>query len=868
MLEKKQLQELALADLARSGLNLEDVQGARVLDHASARSALYRGKDEPIHAEGGYTFHYHSLDGKPLQENRLPFLRLRLLKPHHSDTPRYLSPAGTSSHVYIPAQILDAVATATGSVIVLTEGEKKAIAGCKAGIPTLALPGIRMFKNSLGESEEAKRELLPELRELLQRLMDEYGMRTLIVLFDSDGRPLKKNEIPAEKLDTYTTAGSRYVLNPDVYFSAMQAAKLIRSTLVGLRVAYGWVTPFFEGRGKERSIRHRGLDDLLVDAGEEAATAYQALLNPLLDKANDTDHSAREGGFLPLGITSDSRAAILWSKFQDNLVSVSLGDLTKQPTLCAILGRGYFEARYGDVDERGQMRYDSARAGREIADECASRGVFSEESRVRGCGVWYDPDLETLVVVRRDGVLDIQGNPVERLAADRKYIYTAQGKNQPPAYLQVSPEAYAEVLRRVLRDLRTWNFQHPSTPLLVLGWTLSTVFLGALEARPSIWLVAPKGSGKSTLLDYLHHALGSYAWFTDMGKESTPAGIRQAQETGASPCILDEVEREATTQTSGAAQNAASMLSLMRSAYSARGDIRKGTADQRGRSFRISTSFALGSISDPTLEPADASRIVKIYLRKLVTPHARQPDVLTERDARILFWGTLQRWALFRDTFHHLKDAWNGISAGGDAREADTFGTLIAAAHASGGMPHMSIMELANAVMNDHREQIAEAREQGSETEMFLQSLCASSLAIEQMVSTDNGDDRVQRVTDTVGETIARIARSLPTPDRDDEKALAMVGMAVKLQGEVPHLAIAVRHPMLAQLLRGTRWHADGAWGAAFQDIPSVQRKVVWIRGISIRAYLIPLSLLPVQWETDSAGEGLPAAQRAPTLLM
>ena len=865
MVEKRTLLEMAQADLARSGLTPADVQGARVLDHASARAALYRGKETPVHAEGAYSIHYHTLQGKPLQENHLPYLRLRLLGTHDDDTPRYLAPAGTTSHVYIPAQFLDAVSIATGSVVVLTEGEKKAIAGCKAGIPTLALPGIRMFRNTLGETEEERQALLPELQDLIQRLIDEYGLTTLIVIFDSDGRPLKKTDIPPDRLDTYTVNGGRYVLNPDVYYAAIQAAKLIRATLPGLRVAYGWVGPVTEGRGKDRVIRHRGLDDLLVDAGSDAATAYRALLTPLMDLAIDTDRTARDGGYLPLGITSDSRHAVLWSRFQDNLVSVSLGDLTKQPTLCAITGRGYFESHYGEPDDRGKTHYDTARAGREIADACASRGIFSEENRVHGCGVWYDPDLGRLVVVRRDGVRDDEGDPVDRLSDDRHHIYTAQGRNQPPAYARVTPEEYAQVLRRIVQDLRTWSFKHPTAMFLTLGWVVSTVFLGALDARPSIWLVAAKGSGKSTLLDYLNHALGGYAWFTDMGKESTPAGIRQALEASSSPCILDELEREATHQSASAAQNAAGMLSLMRSAYSARGDIRKGTSDQKGRSFRIATSFALGSISDPTLEPADASRIVKIYLHKL-RHTARPPTVLSEREARILFWGTLQRWSAFREVFHALKDEWPSLSPGGDARESDTFGTLVAAVYATGALPGMSARVLAKAVMSDHADQVADAREQGSETEMFLQTFCAASLMIEQMVSSENGDDRVQRVTDTVGETIARQARQ---PNADDEKALAMLGIAVKTQGETPYLAVAVRHPGLAQILRGTRWHADGSWAAALQEIPGVQKKSTWFRGGVAKAYYVPLSTLALDWQGDSECiPGLPFGAPPSKLIM
>ena len=867
MVEKPTLQNLAEADLARSGLTLADVRGAQVLDHVAARAALRREREQRIRAEGAYSIPYFSLEGAPLTDQDVPFLRLRLLGAHDGETPRYLAPSGSLSHVYVPAQFLDALAHASAGVAVLTEGEKKAIAGCKAGIPTLALPGIRMFRNPLGKDEEARRDLLPELADLLHRLVEDYGLHTLIVLLDSDGRPLKKSEVPPERIDSYTGLNAgRYVLNADVYFAALQAAKLIRGSITGLRVSAGWVTPAQEGKGKSRTLRHRGLDDLLVDAGEDAVQAYSALIAPLVERATNTDATARDGGYLPLGMSSDSHAVVLWSRPQDNLMTVSLSALTQQPMLVAIMGRGYFETHFGDLDAHGNPRFDAARAGREVADACITRGVFSEESRVRGCGVWHDPDLGGLVIVRRDGALDATGQPVERLAEDRRTIYTAQGKNQPPAYVRAGDEEYGQVLRRILGDLRTWNFRYRSSALLVLGWALSTVFLGALDARPSIWLISPRGSGKSTLLDYLNHALGGYAWFTDMGKESTPAGIRQALESSSSPCILDELEREATSQSASAAQNAAGMLSLMRSAYSARGDVRKGTSDQKGRSFRIATSFALGSISDPTLEPADASRIVRIYLRPLTT-RSRQPAVLSLKEARVLFWGTIQRWDRFRKALYALKSEWPHLSPGGDAREADTFGTLIAAAWTAGGMPGVSLQDMAKAVMYDHAEQVTEAREQASETEMFLQALCSAVLNIEERVSSgEDGEDRIQRVTDTVGETIARVLRN-PTPDPDDEKALAMAGMAVKTTGDSPCLAVAVRNPGMANLLRGTRWHADGSWGSALRELPGIEKKVTWLRGTSVKAYIMPVAALPIVLDGDS-GDALHPRHPVASLLM
>ena len=92
MVEKQTLQNLAEADLARSGLTLADVRGAQVLDHIAARAALRRDREQRIHAEGAYSIPYYALEGAPLADQDVPFLRLRLLGAHDGETPRYLAP--------------------------------------------------------------------------------------------------------------------------------------------------------------------------------------------------------------------------------------------------------------------------------------------------------------------------------------------------------------------------------------------------------------------------------------------------------------------------------------------------------------------------------------------------------------------------------------------------------------------------------------------------------------------------------------------------------------------------------------------------------------------------------------------------------
>ncbi len=842
----------AEADLARSDLSIEDIQGCRVLNHVDAKIALRR--EDPIHAEGAYTIPYFDLDGNPIKDENREFLRVRLLKPHRNQDARYLSPAGSSSHIYIPQQFRSALEKGLDDFsrfVVITEGEKKAIAGCKYWVPTLAIPGITMFLNSKGATDEEKQKLLPELRTLLERLRDEHKIEKVVVLFDSDGEPLKKGDIPHSQRDLYAADSSgRYIANQNVHFAAVKLAQKIRESVPGLKVAHGWVSSAVEGTGKNKTIRKRGLDDFIIDNKAAGGQAYRALIAPMLQKAFAA-RSQAAGGYLPLGLSHDHNELYIWSLTTDSLVAAKSGDLSKPTYLTGVLGLEYLEFNFSSgVDQTGKAKIDTTRAAMTIADACQKAGFFSPEDRVRGCGVWYDKDVGGLVIARRDAVTDADGQPIPRMQDGRRHIYVADGKMQPPEYMEVPDDYYEELTARLIKGIRTWPFMTPSGALMVYGWLAAQCFLGALRSRPSIWLIAPKGTGKSTLLHYMHCALGSYSSLIDMAKDATPAGVRQRLGASSAPFLLDEMEKEGTLNTFSATQNMHGMLSLMRSAYSARGEVIKGTSDQKGKSYRISTSFAFGSISDPVLEPADSSRVMKIYLRKRDAAGA-EPAAFTAEEARAFFWGTIRRYHQFVDGLETIKSVWPKICPGGEAREADTMGTLIAAAAAATTM-QIPIEQLARDVVQDMAAQIAETRESTADGEIFLQDLCSASYTFDIRQITDTGEVRNSRKTSTIGDMIVGI-RNGDDYAKDYEAALNLIGLSVKMREMPPYLGIESRSTELAQVLDGTRWKVAGSWVSAVKEAIGDLRGVSDIRFGKRKAkgYKVPLDLLPLSYDED-----------------
>lgn len=128
-----------------------------------------------IDAGPGMVFPYPGPDG---------FCRVRLDEPFQApgwDKPaKYLTPKGAGNHLYIPANL--PAGALTGGRLVITEGEKKALAACARGIPCIATAGVWSWKarNSYGEKQDDGDGLLPDFDTIV------LDSRTVVLVYDSD----------------------------------------------------------------------------------------------------------------------------------------------------------------------------------------------------------------------------------------------------------------------------------------------------------------------------------------------------------------------------------------------------------------------------------------------------------------------------------------------------------------------------------------------------------------------------------------------------------------------------------------------------------------------------------------------------------
>jgi len=170
----------ALADVQQSGLG--DATIARCGLHSVCPKKL-KACSIPgvIHA---LAFPYFALDGTPSD-----FQRWKLFYAGEAgERPKYWQPKGSDPLPYFPPLVdWQGLASDSTQPLLITEGEKKALAACQAGLSCLALAGVWNWRAKLDSGE---RLVLPGLDQII------WKGRTVELVPDSDvWRPDKEQAL-------------------------------------------------------------------------------------------------------------------------------------------------------------------------------------------------------------------------------------------------------------------------------------------------------------------------------------------------------------------------------------------------------------------------------------------------------------------------------------------------------------------------------------------------------------------------------------------------------------------------------------------------------------------------------------------------
>ncbi|MFK8250201.1 hypothetical protein [Ancylobacter terrae] len=468
------------------------------------------------------------------------------------------------------------------------------------------------------------------------------------------------------------------------------------------------------------------------------------------------------------------------------------------------------------------------------------KGVWNQVERIRGRGAWKGKDGE--LIIHCGDVLYI-GNTVVDTGERGEFFYPRRPTLPHPWAAPVTDDINPGP--ELLEMLRTWSWERPDVdPILILGWLVVAMLGGALDWRPSIFLVGDAGTGKSHLQRLIKAVLGG---MLVQATDTTSAGIYQRIGTDALPVGVDELEAEADNR------KVIAVVKLARLAASG-GLMLRGGQDNAGVEFQARSTFLFSAINAPPLPPQDLSRLGVLTLRDLDPAKIAEPPVLKLADTigpRMLR-RLMDRWEAWPELFERYRKVL--FKGGHDSRGQDTYGTLVAAAHLLLGDAAMAEAST-NAIDNWSVMLGVDALPEHVQRQKNWRN-CVSHILGARVPAWKQGNRQA------VGQLIEDLKEgrdSLTLTEAQRQLAQAGLGLVRDLaiaDGFI--LAVPNTSPLLSELFEGTVWAGQagiGGWsGALRQGPPAViitdkHKNLRKINGMNVRCTLIALH------EFDRLGE-------------
>ncbi len=547
---------------------------------------------------------------------------------------------------------------------------------------------------------------------------------------------------------------------------------------------------------------------------------------------------------MPVRPLGKMKSHLYFMDTNDEFIELSATKLGQQSEMNNLFGPaiGYLWSFYGKMSSNGELRIKYEDVSRDLIGACgrmvARTGLFDPMRKVRGRGAWRTD--EGVLVLHLGDRLWIGGKE-QPLGEYAGHVY-ARDKDLPaPAIKGFSTELAAVFFedgeltgedaskvpgRWLLKTFRTWTWMRPDLdPYIVLGYVVCVMLGAALKWRPAIYPTGDKASGKSSLLDVVKKVLGDR--LMDLADPSG-AGIYQSLGLAAIGVWVDEFEQEGDT---GSDARAAAVMRLARYASDGKNMVRGGQ-DGVPTNYTARGTFGFTGINPPPMKPAELSRTAMPMLGRFPTPKKGEPEKkppeLSEAEGaelgQHLLARIVERWHDWPDVL----SAWRGVllSHGHDSRAADTFGTLLAAAHLvlKDGVPlSADIDPLAKCLP---KAEMGETADDKANWERCIDRLLQSQ--------PDAWRSYKYR---SVGEFLTAVLDDRPKDDPDettpaqarDRLATAGLGLCTPTKGPLKGvlcLAVPSNHIQVAKLYEGSLFSMGvgavaGGWAHALKFVPA-----------------------------------------------
>ena len=446
-----------------------------------------------------------------------------------------------------------------------------------------------------------------------------------------------------------------------------------------------------------------------------------------------------------------------------------------------------------------------------MMQEAKEKGVFVEESSVRGCGVWID---EGRVILHCGNKIYCEGELVSFEDLRSEYSYVAARKLINPAREALND--YEAFRLRKICEAVTWENTLSGT--LLAGWLVIAPICAALTYRPHVYITGEAESGKSTVMDrIIRPVLGKIALCVDGG--TTEPGVREQMGYDGRPLVYDEAEPSPTM---------VDVLMLARKATT--GAVVKKFGQ---RAFKARFCACFSAINPPVNKTADESRISFMHLKKNRRATAMQEydDLLTMIEETItddyperMIARTLENMNALISNINTFQRAMRKTIGG--ARASQQIGTMLAGAYLLNSVKKISEEEALKIAgrfdWHDHT-----TLDQEGDPVRLVQHIATA------LLKNRHGAEIA------VGELVTQMKGANLTDAQAADKVLRQYGILVKDE----QVFIASRSQNLARLLRNTEWHDK--WSRTLSDVAGAEKSriVYFSPGLKTSAIGLPISM-------------------------
>lgn len=561
------------------------------------------------------------------------------------------------------------------------------------------------------------------------------------------------------------------------------------------------------------------------------------------DDIDDIKPEEPTGGFDALGVDRD--AVVVFSHLQKSVLRFRPPDL-KELNLRLRLGSHWFEQCAGFMSN-AQKDPDSGRKGngaagvaKYIIAKAQDAGVYTPAME-RRAGAW--PDADGGLLINGQTLWRHDGSPMEH-GMHGGFVYPLAS---PLGFGPDTVAAAPEDVERVLTVFRSYHWQVPGAAELVLGW-LGVCFVStALRRRPHVLVTGPHGSGKSTLLEQVSLLLGPQG--APVTGSPTLMGLQQlVQHHPSRGLVIDEFESD------GRNARRRGVFEAARASYSLQeGDagVVRGSTTGEAKTYRLSSPFIACGISPGSMEPADVSRWVALELGRLAErPCAHEPPPTRDEFQKLgpgLARLFIARWPVLSGSLPLFRQA--VCDVGGDARQADTYGHLLACYWT---FVHHDQSTPATAAQLVEELQIgARFRTQAVHDE----EECLSAL-LTRVRCFDSADGSSVKLS--IGEACKLVVDGLPGKKAVMAR-LQQLGLRLRVARATGrwHLMVAnsPNHAELRRLFLGSKW-SQGGWGVVLRRLPggheSTQRIVSGMPPAKVTVFELPDAMQPMPDEREA----------------